>query len=104
MLTLQHTDETLEAHTGIDNVHSKFLERTVGFTIKLHKNKVPDLNNLRVILVYELTTTLARCLTLFWCTGVNMNLRTRTTRTGITHLPKVIMLVTIDDMILGDML
>ena len=104
MLALHHANQTLEAHTGIDDVHAQLFERAVGFAVELHEYQVPYLDDLWVVLVYQFATTLAAGSLLLGGTRVNMNLRARTAGTCIAHLPEVIVLVTVDDMILGHML
>ena len=102
VLTLQRTHEALEAHTRIDYIHRKRLQRTVGLAVVLHKHDVPDLDHLRIILVDQLT---ARHLgLLLGCTRIQMDLRARTTRTRIAHLPEVVVLVSINNMVGGHML
>ena len=97
MLALKSTNKTLEAHTSIDYVHTKWLEVTVSLTLELHEYDVPYLDNLWIVLIDEFTSR-NLCL-LFWCTRVEVNFGARTTRTCIAHLPEVIVLVTIDDVV-----
>ena len=104
VLALQHANQALKSHTGIDNIHAQLLERTVGLAVELHEHKVPNLDNLWIVLVYKLTTALTAGSLLLRGTRVNVNLRARTARTCIAHLPEVIMLVSVDDMILGNVL
>ena len=97
MLALQGAHESLEAHTGIDDVHWQGFERTVGLAVELHEHDVPDLNHLWVVLVYEFAS---RCLCLLLrSAGVEMNLRAWTARACVAHLPEVVVLVAIDDMV-----
>ena len=102
MLALKSTNKTLEAHTSIDYIHTKWFEVTVSLTLELHEYDVPYLDNLWIVLIDELTSR-HLCL-LFWCTRVEVNLGARTTRTSIAHLPEVIVLVTIDDVVSRNML
>ena len=51
-LTLDGTHETLEAHTGVDHFLRQRLQRSVRFAVILHEDDVPDLDDLRVILVH----------------------------------------------------
>ena len=99
LLTLQNHTQTLEAHTRINVVLRQRLQRTVSLAVELHKYVVPDLDYLRVILIDHLTTGDQCDLSLV--AQVEVNLATRTARTGITHLPEVILLVTANDMIGG---
>ena len=59
MLALHHTDETLETHTGIDDVHPQLLKTAVSLTVELHKHKVPYFNHLGIVLIHQLTAALA---------------------------------------------
>ena len=72
VLALHETNETLEAHTCIDNVHLQWVKTTISLTIELHEYDVPYLNNLWVIFVYKFFTR-HFCL-LFLRTEVDMNL------------------------------
>ena len=104
VLPLHHTNQTLKAHTRVDDIHGEFFEGTVCLAVKLHEHEVPYLDDLRVVLVDEFTPRLAGGCFLLWGTGVYVYLRARTTGTCVAHLPEVIMLITIDDMILRHML
>ena len=96
-LTLQRHTETFETHTGIDHFSRQRLQGTVRLAIELHEHQVPDLDHLRMIVVDHLGTRDGS--TLLFRTQVDVDFRTGTTRTCITHLPEVIMFVTIDDVI-----
>ena len=96
-LALDRTHETLEAHTGIDHFLSQRLQRTVCLAVILHEDDVPYLNHLRVVFVDQLPSRHFGAL--FGRTAVHVDLRTRTARTRITHLPEVIVLVAVQDMI-----
>ena len=94
---LQRANKAFETHTRIDNVHRQGLQRAVGLAIKLHKHDVPYLDNLRIILVYE---ACARHFGLFFGrTRVEMYLRTGAAWTRFAHLPEVVVLVSVDDMV-----
>ena len=100
-LTLDRTYQTLKAHTGVDHFLCQRFETAVRFAVKLHEDDVPDLNHLWVIFVNQLTT--GHLSALFSTTTVHMDLRTRTARTRITHLPEVIVLVTVQNMVCRQM-
>ena len=93
VLALQRAHETLEAHTGIDDVHWQRFERAVGLAVELHEDDVPDLDNLRVVLVHELASRHFGLL--LRRTRVEVYLRARTARTRIAHLPEVVVLVSV---------
>ena len=97
MFALQRTYQALKAHTGINHVHRQRLQRAISLAVILHEDNVPNLNHLGIILVDQLTAGHLRLL--LRCTRVQVDLRTGTARTGIAHLPEVIVLIAIDDMI-----
>ena len=99
-LALKSANKTLKSHTCIDNLGRKTFEAAVSLAVELHEHEVPYLDDLWMILIYEITTSDACCLFLFLRTRVNMKFRTRTARTCVTHFPEVVVLVAIDDMIL----
>ena len=73
MLALQHAHQALEAHARVDDVHRQLLQRAISLTVVLHEHEVPDLDDLRVVLVHQLTTGFA-ILLLLGGTRVYMNL------------------------------
>ncbi len=97
MFVLHDTDESLKSHSRVNDMHGQWFQTTVCFTVILHEHNVPDFYNLRIVLVDQV---FSRYLRLFFCrTLINMDFRTRATRSGVSHLPEVVMLVTIDDMV-----
>ena len=99
LLALKNHTQALEAHTGIYILCRQGLQRAISLAVELHKYKVPNLDNLRVAHIYHLT---ARNLCyLLLVAKVVVNLATRTARTSLAHLPEVILLVTTDDVVLG---
>ena len=59
VLTLHHTNQTLESHTSVNDIHRELLQRAVSLAVELHEHKVPYLYDLWVVLVDELTPRLA---------------------------------------------
>ena len=98
---LDSTHETLKAHAGVDDFFRQGFQRTVCLAVELHEDNVPNLNHLRMIFVYQFASR--HFGTLFGTTAVHVNLRTRTTRTGVAHFPEVIVLVAIQNMVSGQM-
>ena len=82
---LQDRTDSFQAHTGIHGWFWKFLHGTVSMAVKLHEHDVPDFNIAVTILFRR-----ARRPTPNMITMIVENLRTRTTRAGITHLPEII--------------
>ena len=96
-LALYRTNQTLEAHTGVNHLHRQRLQRTVRLAVVLHEHDVPNLNHLRMIFVHQFAT--GDAVTLVERTAVHMYLRARTAGTGITHLPEIIVLVAVQNMV-----
>ncbi len=59
VLALHHAYQALEPHTSINHIHRQLLETAVSLAVELHEHKVPDLDNLWVVLVDEFTTRFA---------------------------------------------
>ena len=97
MFALQSTNKTLKSHTGIDNVHRQRFERTISLAVELHEHDIPYLYHLGVVLVDELASRHLGLL--FWSAGVEVNLGARTARTCVAHLPEIVVLVAVDDMV-----
>ena len=102
VLALHHAHQTLEAHTGIDDVHSQRLERTVGLAVELHEHDVPYLDDLWVVLVDKVAA--GHVATLVQGARVYVNLATGAAGAGIAHLPEVVVLVAVDDVVGGHVL
>ena len=96
-LTLQRAHQTFKAHARVNHLGRQSFKRTICLTVVLHEYEIPNLNHLRVVFVHQLTTR-HLCFLLFR-TRIHMNLRAGATRSRVTHLPEVVMLVTIDDVI-----
>ena len=99
---MEGTYQTLETHTSINDVHRQRLQRTVSLAVELHEHDVPYLYDLWVVLVYQLSSG-HLCL-LLGGTAVKVYLRTGTAGTRVAHLPEVVVLVTINNMVLADVL
>ena len=100
LFALQSHTKTFKAHTGINYLCRQWFEAAVSLTIVLHEHEVPDFNHLRVVLIDKRSTIY--CSTLFVRTKVDMNFRTWTARTCVTHFPEVILLITVDNMRSGE--
>lgn len=83
-------------------MHLQRLQAAVGLTVELHEDDIPNLDDLGMILVdKELTGYL---LLLLLRAEVDMNLRARAAGACVAHLPEVVVLIAVDDMILREML
>ena len=89
----------LETHTGIDVTGRQLLQRTVGLAVELHEDEVPNFDDLRMPRIDHFAARLGSDFGLI--AQVEVNLRTRTARSRFTHLPEIIVLVAMDDVILG---
>ena len=97
VLSLQHAHETLKAHTRINDVHRQWFQAAVGLAVELHEDDVPDLDDLRVVFVDELASGHFGFLAVG--AGVYVDLRAGAARAGLTHLPEVVVLIAVDDMV-----
>ena len=99
---MDSTYKALEAHAGIDHFLCQRLEAAICLAVVLHEDDIPDLDDLRMIFVDQLASRYFR--TFFCRTAVHVYLRARAAGTCIAHLPEVIMLVAVQNMIGGQML
>ena len=53
VLALEGAHKPLKAHTGVYDVHCQLLKRAVCAAVILHEDKVPYLDDLRVVLVHQ---------------------------------------------------
>ncbi|CCY11420.1 uncharacterized protein BN460_01570 [Porphyromonas sp. CAG:1061] len=97
-LALQSHTEALQAHTSINHLIRQTYQRAIGLAIVLHKDKVPNLHHLWVVTIHQALTIYLG--TLLIATQVNMNFGARTTWSCLTHLPKIIVLIAINDALL----
>ena len=97
LLALYGTNESLEAHTGINHFLCQRLKRTVSLAVELHEYDVPNLDNLRMVFVHQFASGHLGFLLL--ATAVHMDLRARSARTRVAHLPEVVVLVAVQYMI-----
>ena len=97
LLALDGTYQTLEAHTRVDDIHAQWFQVTVSLALILHEDDVPYLNDLWVILVHQFTS--GHLGLLLGRTAVEVNLRTGAAGTRVTHLPEVVVLVAVDDVV-----
>ena len=97
VLALQGAHEALEAHTGVDDIHAQGHQRAVGLALELHEHDVPDLDDLRVVLVHQLAA--GHLGFLLGGTAVEMDLGAGTAGACVAHLPEVVVLVAVDDVV-----
>ena len=98
-LALQRHTESLEAHACIDDAVRQRLQRAIGFPVILHEDEVPDLDHERVVLVHERCPGHSR--TFGVGSEVDVDLRTGSAGTRVAHLPKVVVLVALEDVVSG---
>ena len=102
VLALDGADESLEAHARVDDVHAERFEVAVGLALVLHEDDVPYLDDLRVVLVHQFAS--GHLSFLFGCAAVEVYLRAWAAGTCVAHLPEVVVLVAVDDVVGGDVL
>ena len=99
-LALHHHAQALKAHARVDDLVRQRLQRAIGLAVILHENEVPYLDDLRIVLVDELSS--GHLLLFLVGTQVNMDFRARTARTRVAHLPEIVVLVAVNDMVGGE--
>ncbi len=97
VLALQHAHKALKAHARVDDVHREGLEAAVGLAVELHEHDVPYLDHLWVVFVDQLAA--GHLSLLLGRARVVVYLRARTAGTGVAHLPEVVVLVAVDDVV-----
>ena len=83
-LPLQDPDDPFKAHARIDMTRGQGNKFTPILTIELDEDQVPDLDDIRVVHVDEVSTGCIRC-------AVVVNLRAGSARTCRAHLPEVVL-------------
>ena len=96
-LALNSHAEALETHAGINMLGGQRHQLARCQTIELHENEVPDFNHQRIILVNEGYGI--DFLTLVVIAEVDVDFGARAARTGIAHLPKIILFIPIKNTI-----
>ncbi len=89
-----HT-KSFEAHTCINYFSWKSFERSIGFSVVLHKYIIPNFNHLWVTSIHQ-RQTVYFC-TIIVITNIDMYFRTWTTRTRIAHFPKIIFFIAVNN-------
>mmetsp|Transcript_138675 Transcript_138675/g.351506 ORF Transcript_138675/g.351506 Transcript_138675/m.351506 type:complete len:263 (-) Transcript_138675:331-1119(-) len=83
-LVQQHGRDALQAHARVHALCRQVDQGSVVLALKLHEDIVPDLEHIRVVHVDEFWT-------LSPSDAVVMDLRARTTRTRVAHLPEIVL-------------
>src|SRR5581483_42885 len=83
-LILKYRACAFETHAGIDVLHGELFERTVGTTVILDKNKVPNLDDTRIAGIHQGTARLIRRV-------IVVDLGAGTAGTGIAHFPEIVL-------------
>ncbi len=95
LFLLEHPYKPFESHTGIYVLCRKLFEGTVFFTVVLYEYIVPYFYYLRMIFIHQISS--GNFGSFFIGTAVDMDLSTWTARTGITHFPEIIFLISEND-------
>ncbi len=94
-LALQHGADALETHAGVDMLGRECAQASIGVTVELNENIVPDLDAAVGPLIHQ---SCAR----FVGSEVDMDLGAGAAGAGVTHLPEVVLLVAQVDVLPGD--
>ena len=81
-----------ESHAGIDMLGRKIAEATIGLSIVLNEDQIPDLDTEVGIFIHQTALRVA-----VW-SEIDMEFRAGTAGAGLAHHPEVVLLVTVDDM------
>ena len=94
--------QALEAHAGIDVALGQGHERLVGQALELHEHQVPDFHDLRVVGVDQCAA--GRVGALLGRAQVDVDFGAGAAGAGFAHLPEVVLLVAVQDAVLGHVL
>ena len=91
LLTLNHTCQTLKAHTRIHVLCRQLFQAAIFQSVKLDEYIVPDFNYLRMVIVHQ-------CFAIYSCAlfvgaTIHMNFCTWSAWSGIAHFPEIIFLI-----------
>ena len=99
-LALQHRSQAFQAQAGIDRRAGQGRHQAVGGPLELHEHQVPDFYETPAAIVRE-PFVLASRLGGFGAQLV-VDLRARSARSGIAHLPEIILLVQAKNAVFGN--
>src|SRR5207249_2849926 len=81
----------LQTQSGIDVTLRKRPKASVGVSVELDENQIPNLDAAWVVFVHERAAGVA-----VW-RKIDVQFRARAARTGVTHHPEIIFLVAVND-------
>ena len=90
-LSLHDGGDAFKPHACIDGRPRQRRKHTLGRPVKLHEYQIPDFDKPATAIerkLFPLAAALRRART-----KIEVNLRTRAARTGVAHLPKIVLLV-----------
>ena len=93
LFPLQYAAEAFKAHSRIHVFSGKGFEAAICLTVILHKDQIPDLYHLGMILVHQIASW--HFGTFLFTPQIDMNLRTRTTRSRVAHFPEIVFRVAV---------
>ena len=102
LLALEYHAETLKAHSGVNVVGRQGLEFAVGLPVVLQEHEVPYLDHERVALVHELASR--NPCDFILVPQVDVDFAAGAARTGVAHLPEIVVLVSEEDVVLREIL
>ena len=98
-LVLHGHAQALKAHAGIYMFVGQQLKFTRSNAIVLHEHEVPNLDHQGIVLIHKLAAGHLDALGII--AQVNVDFGAGTARTSLTHLPKIVFLVALQDAVFG---
>ena len=89
LFALQRHGKTFKSHPCIDVLMGEWFQASIGHSIELHKNQIPNFHYLGMVCIDQLSTGLFFAFRSI--PQVNVNFRTWTAWTGFPHFPKIIL-------------
>ena len=89
LLALQHGDQPLEAHAGVDALHRQRVQRAVGLAVELHEDVVPQLEP--AVAAARADEAAGRVVALRGLALVVVDLGARAAGAGVGHRPEVLL-------------
>ena len=97
---LEDHTQALKTHPGIYVLCRELFQRSVCFSIELHKDQIPDFYHLRVVLIDQFTAW--NFCFFFLGSNVHVDFRAGTARSLCSHFPKIVFFVSQDDFVFWD--
>src|SRR5580658_1974465 len=89
VLALQYPYESLKAHASVDMTCRKGLKTAILQPVELHEHVIPDLDDLRMIVIDQRCTVDQHPLRI--TPAIHTDLRTRSAGPRVPHLPEIVL-------------